>query len=251
MRDVYFYGELGEEFGTHHRLEVSSPVEVIRCFKAYYKRRFMDHIAENDYLILRGKDIDSGFPIPLEEVQMSASESRAFHFIPKLYAQKKGKSIVFAIVGIALISFATFGAGGAAAGAAFTSPGEIGLVASGFNFGATAGFGLSFGQIALFGASLVLQGVSALLAPSPDTSGPVEAPAARRSFLFTGSTNTIEQGGPVPILYGRMRVGSSVVSAGLSIEPIIDPPNPATEDPVGLVIPPPGSPNNDNEDEGE
>lgn len=37
------------------------------------------------------------------------------------------------------------------------------------------------------------------------------------SFLFNGPTNSSTQGFPVPVVIGRCRVGSVVVSAGLEI----------------------------------
>ena len=41
------------------------------------------------------------------------------------------------------------------------------------------------------------------------------APEERASFIFNGATNVVEQGGAVPCVYGRFRVGSTVVSAGI------------------------------------
>jgi len=37
-----------------------------------------------------------------------------------------------------------------------------------------------------------------------------------RSYLFNGAVNTTQQGQPIPIGYGRMKIGSQVVSASLS-----------------------------------
>lgn len=39
----------------------------------------------------------------------------------------------------------------------------------------------------------------------------------KSSFLFSGPENTISEGGPVPIGYGRLMVGSAVVSAAYNI----------------------------------
>ena len=33
--------------------------------------------------------------------------------------------------------------------------------------------------------------------------------------IFNGSVNTVGQGHPVPVGYGRLRVGSCVISAGI------------------------------------
>lgn len=45
-----------------------------------------------------------------------------------------------------------------------------------------------------------------------------DRPDQRPSFIFRGPTNVIEQGTPVPLVYGKMRTGSVVVSAGIISE---------------------------------
>lgn len=42
----------------------------------------------------------------------------------------------------------------------------------------------------------------------------------RASFVFNGAVNVIEQGGAVPVAYGRSIIGSTVVSAGIDTEQI-------------------------------
>jgi predicted phage tail protein len=61
-----------------------------------------------------------------------------------------------------------------------------------------------------------------MLSPTPQTDSysDRERPGERPSFLFDGPTNTSTQGLPVPLIYGRMRVGSIVVSADLSADDI-------------------------------
>lgn len=80
------------------------------------------------------------------------------------------------------------------------------------------------GQLVLsagfIGAGLVVGGLSQLLAGTPKAPGISEKEANRPSFLFNGVVNTTAQGHPVPVGYGRMRVGSAVISAGISTEDI-------------------------------
>lgn len=45
-------------------------------------------------------------------------------------------------------------------------------------------------------------------------------PDQKPSFIYNGPVNTAEQGLPVPLVYGTMRVGSVVVSAGIVAEEI-------------------------------
>ena len=58
--------------------------------------------------------------------------------------------------------------------------------------------------------------ISSMLAPSPDTSGGNSADA-RPSFLFNGAVNVVEQGYPVPLVYGVHTVGSIVISSGIDV----------------------------------
>jgi predicted phage tail protein len=87
----------------------------------------------------------------------------------------------------------------------------IGLGIMGLGF-ATNAYG------AMIALSLVLYGAHTLLAqdpPMPETrqiSNPSSDPTAlANSYLFSGPANIINEGGPVPLGYGRLVVGSQVV----------------------------------------
>ncbi|MDL2280041.1 hypothetical protein LJC15_05215, partial [Desulfovibrio sp. OttesenSCG-928-G11] len=65
-------------------------------------------------------------------------------------------------------------------------------------------------------------GIGMMLQPSvknPNYSAS-ENPDQRASFFLGGQVNQSSQGGPVVLAYGRCRIGSTVVSAGLSAERI-------------------------------
>jgi predicted phage tail protein len=82
--------------------------------------------------------------------------------------------------------------------------------------------GLTYGSVVLLGASMILSGVSGLLAqpPTPDAATDNAAPVDRPSFLFIGVTYISQQGGRVPLVFGTHLVGSTVVNAGLNAEDI-------------------------------
>jgi predicted phage tail protein len=65
------------------------------------------------------------------------------------------------------------------------------------------------------------------LAPKPDTSKGAGPQAQLPSFLFSGAVNTNTPGVPVPIVYGKFRTGSVVISVGTDSERIIQPPPPS------------------------
>jgi len=100
----------------------------------------------------------------------------------------------------------------------------IGLVAASiFVPGATAiGFGLQFGAISMgvgaIGASLILGGVAEMISPTPSPPGFSEEPLRLESNSFSGIVNTTNKGVAVPIAYGRVFVGSAVISAGLDVD---------------------------------
>ena len=70
--------------------------------------------------------------------------------------------------------------------------------------------------------SSLYKGISGSLTGAPKSAGTSESlnPDERPSFLYDGATNTSKQGLPVPIIYGRIRAGSIVISAGLTSEQI-------------------------------
>ena len=68
------------------------------------------------------------------------------------------------------------------------------------------------------GASMALGGVMQMLSPQAKGLSSQDGPNNRPSYSFNGAVNTSVQGNPVPLLYGRMIVGSAVISAGIYSE---------------------------------
>ncbi len=82
------------------------------------------------------------------------------------------------------------------------------IVASFFTAGATLAPGIA----------MLAGGVLQMLSPQANGLGIQDSPNNRPSYSFNGAVNTSVQGNPVPLLYGRMIVGSAVVSAGIYAE---------------------------------
>ena len=113
----------------------------------------------------------------------------------------------------------------------FLLPGA-GLFGATSIFGATAATAGTAGALTTLGvalsglgASLVLGGVAQALSPAPVQSTAVtergREAAKFESFTFSGIVNTAKQGLPVPIAYGRVFVGSAVLSSGLDVDQLI------------------------------
>ena len=74
--------------------------------------------------------------------------------------------------------------------------------------------------LSAIGAGLVLTGIAQAISPQPELSGLEDGPEAARleSFSISNVVNTSRQGLPVPIAYGRVFVGSAVLSSGLDVD---------------------------------
>ena len=67
---------------------------------------------------------------------------------------------------------------------------------------------------------LAFSAISYALAPKPEVQGvEATAQASRSSFVFGSPLNTASQGTPVPVGYGRLKVGSKVVQASVKSFP--------------------------------
>lgn len=76
--------------------------------------------------------------------------------------------------------------------------------------------GAAWGPYAMqVGGAMMLGGVAQMLTKTPKTSASSSADNGAANNYFSSLENVVGQGGPVPLLYGRMRVGSHVISPGL------------------------------------
>ena len=91
------------------------------------------------------------------------------------------------------------------------------------SYAAGSAFITAAGFIGAAGASLALSGVAQLISPQQNYSSAERGKEAARfeSFTFSGITNTVQQGLPVPIVYGRAYIGSAVISSGLDVDQLI------------------------------
>lgn len=193
MTTVCLHGDL-KSFGTEFHFESSRPAEIIRALCTFVKG-FRQRIHQGEWAVIAdGKSINRqelSFPIAKETL----------HIYPKMSGSGP---VVALIAGAALIggSFTTALAG-------ITIVGSITLASIAFNLG----------------VSLLFAGLAGLLAPKTDIQTS-ERPDERPSFIFTNVVNMTEQGGSVPLAYGRCLTGSVVISAGISTEDVATSANP-------------------------
>lgn len=190
------HGELAKKFGQVHELAVSSPAEAIRALCANFPDFFSFVSASEQRNVAYKVLVDNETMPGLDSVGLPFAKN--MDVVPVIAGAKNG--LLGIVFGAALIgaAFLTGGASLAATGVAFS--GIAGQVA----------FGL--------GVSMVLSGVSGMLSPAPKASAGAAEVTNKPSYTFNGPVNTTAQGNPVPLGYGRMIVGSAVISAGITAD---------------------------------
>ena len=227
MRNVHLHGQLAEKYGPSFRFAVDTPVAAVRLFEANFPG-FRRTLYEGHYRVVAG-DLAEGLDLDAGGLSMMLGRND-LHIVPVASGRGSGKGTGKAILGAIIVVTAFVLApatGGASAGAAAGAAGAAaGSSAAATGLGATAftifGSAVTYGNIALFGAVLALSGVTQLLSPQQVVNdySERETPDQRPSFLYNGPVNTTEQGGIRPLVFGRMLVGSVVISGGLQIEQI-------------------------------
>lgn len=183
LKTIRLYGKLGSKFGRVHKLAVSSAAEAVRALCILIPG-FESHLtnAPGGYAVFYGKD-------NLDSDRLRHPSGRDEIRIAPVPAGAKQGGIFQIVVGIVLI------------------------VAGFFTGGATWGPAMM-----MAGAAMAVSGAMLMLSPQPKGSAAADSANNRSSYAFNGPVNTEAQGNPVPLLYGELIVGSSVVSGGVYVE---------------------------------
>jgi len=191
MKQVILYGHLAKKFGRHHFFDVRNPAEAVRALRANFPG-FEQHVLKNNapgYHVRVGNDYrdEEGLAYPADGV---------IKIIPAV----GGASSAFKIILGAALMYFTMGTG------AFLSSWAIGTGSS----AAITAVSIA-GNI---GMALVMGGISSALF-KPPVAQSTEKPESKASYSFDGPVNTVSQGNPIPVCYGRLIVGSQVISASI------------------------------------
>lgn len=198
IRVIRLYGTLGARFGRVHRLVVNSAAEAVRALSV--------QLPGFEQFFYEAKDRGVVFAVfhgrrNIGQDELGHPPGRAEIRIAPVIAGSKRAGLVQTVVGVAIIAAASYFSGGLA------------MTGSGALFGSTTG--AFFGTL---GVSLALSGVAQALTKTPTGLDAKERTENAPSYSFNGPVNTQAQGNPVPLLYGRMIVGSAVLSAGIYAE---------------------------------
>lgn len=195
---VILDGELGNRFGTSHRLDltVPTPAEALRalCTVAKGFREYLQENARTEYCVFAGsRNLD-------EDGLFLPSGRNDIRIMPAIMGSKSA-GVLQMIIGAVLII--------------------AGLIITSGTFGAGAPFGSA---LIMSGIAMMVGGVAQLLfAPGDPSKTQTEKPGNRASYLFNGPVNTTGQGNCVAVCYGEVECGSQVVSAGIFAEEYVYP----------------------------
>lgn len=209
MREVRLYGHLGKRFGRVHHFDVVSPAEAVSALKANFPE-FHQYMLANSlpgYHVFLGKQ-----NLGRDDLTLQNEGNDVIRIVPAVTGSKRA-GVLQVIAGAVLVA--------------------VGAVMTYFSYGTIGP------QIMMMGIAMMVGGVAQMLVPK---AGPKERPENMPSYLFDGPVNTMSQGQPVPLLFGRLIVGSAVLGSAISTEEIAGAAAPA--DP-GLQPMPPNQPNYD------
>ncbi len=192
MTIIELGGVLGTTFGKTHQRLVCTTSEAVRalCCTIPGFEQFLNTSKSRGltYAVFRGeKNIgvdDLGFPV-IDDV---------IRIMPVVIGSKSG-GLLQVIFGAVLVA-AAFWTGGAS----------------------MAAWGALQTGMAMTGASMILGGIIQMLSPQPNGIAMKDQGENKPSYAFGAPTNTVSQGYPVPIGYGKRRIGGAVISAGIYVE---------------------------------
>lgn len=192
MRTIHLHGSLGQAFGTSFRLDVADIAEALQALQANFAN-FFSFLKNGHYRVVVGKTERNG--LELDEAMLPGFKlgKQDLHIVPVIAGAKRG-GIGKIIAGIALVGLAAVTGGTALMSATL--------------WGTTTMAGI----VGNIGMGMVLTGVASLIAPQQD------GDEDKQSYTMSGPQVTTREGGIVPIAYGEVITGATMISGALNIK---------------------------------
>lgn len=193
LTKITFHGNLAEALDQKEfELKVDNVAEALRAVDVISKRKLSKAIVENEKHNIKYKILTDDKPL------FSKSINKAEEVVDsEMFLNKNHKTIDIVPV--------------------LEGAGEDGkdlalVIGGGLMFG--IGYATGNATAMMIGAYAFLTGMSNLLAEPPEFEDfrEIQQVNKRESYLFNGPLNTYNPGGPVPIGYGRVMVGSLTIA---------------------------------------
>ncbi len=216
MKVVKVYGALRKRLGQcRFEFDVATPAQAIKALCVNFpglEKWLID--SEKDgvgYRVAISKEkVTEENVVPL---LMPFSDKEVFSITPVVAGAGRGVGTI--LLGAALIGTAIISGGATLGLTGFTSGAVVGVSSQ------TALLGGALAAAAgNLGIGLVLAGIAQVISPQPSLDSTLDESVQLESFTFSNVVNTSRQGLPVPIAYGRVFVGSAVLSSGLDVDQV-------------------------------
>jgi len=210
MKVVKVYGALRKRLGQcRFEFDVATPAQAIKALCVNFPgldKWLVD--SERDGVgyrvaVSREKITEDN----LAPLAMPFSDREVFSITPVIAGAGRGVGQI--VLGAALIAVAIANP--------FAGVGLVKGAGVGFSAVAGGGFAAFAGNL---GIALVLGGIAQAISPQPELDSTVDESVQLESFTFSNVVNTSRQGMPCPIAYGRLFVGSAVLSSGLDVDQV-------------------------------
>lgn len=196
LTEVRLYGHLAKKFGKVHHFALRTPAQAMTALSVNLPE-FRQYLMENSapgYYVIVGKN--RGLT---EEDLTIPREMPVLKIVPGVQGRKAagGFQMILGAVLMIVGAIGTFTPWGQALGGAKWGP-----------FLMKVGFAMFVG------------GLSNYLSQPPDRRENGMEGRKQSSYAFDGPENTMAQGGPVPVVYGMLGVGSTLAAAAIYVEEI-------------------------------
>jgi len=218
MKVVKVYGALRKRLGQcRFEFEAATPAQALKALCVNFPgltKWLID--SEKDgvgYRVTIGKERVTDDLSPLV---MPWSEKEVFSITPVIAGAGRGLGTIALGIGLITIAILAPGAGFALSAGGFTTTGVAATAVAAPGFALASGLAVAAGNL---GIGLVFMGIAQAISPQPDVPQ-LDESAQLESFTFSNVVNTSKQGLPVPLAYGRVFVGSAVISSGLDVDEV-------------------------------
>ncbi|WP_421526292.1 tail assembly protein [Pseudomonas yamanorum] len=181
-------GGMLRQFGRQYRLSVRTPAEAIKalCVQMPDLERFISSAKERglEFAIFRGSK-------NIQEKELGFGGKGDIRIVPVITGSKRAGSLQ-TIIGSVLIAAA--------------------FVLSFTPFAAASPF------LYQIGAAMTIGGIIQMLSPQAGGLKTSAAPENTPGYAFGSAKNTTASGNPVPLCYGKRRVGGAIISAAIYAE---------------------------------
>ena len=222
MTHVKLMGEMGDKFGSEWECVDTNMRDILKCINVQtegLQEYLLDcHLKNIEFSIQSGDNLIEDFPelylnVARDEVIITPVPAGSGKGLGKLLAGLMLLAAMFFMPGTAgMFTNVSTAGGGALAGTGVGAGSAASVLGSSVigAGGATTAVSLNIAgsAVMMLGANLALMGLAEMSAPDPDdtTNDP--------SYLFNGAQNHIEQGKPVPLLYGELTIGGAPIYQG-------------------------------------